>query len=125
MAPDDNSTPLQTISYWKAVMPRMVSRSLGSSDKNFSRGKFGMEKGLGEKSMRFSSSFHSYMGKSTIQQNSKTSFLVSPNSLPIFNRAWPASDAARAALSAAKNTASPALLAVFVANWAMASGERN
>src|SRR5882672_12076280 len=119
MAPDDNSTPLQTMSYWKAVMPRMVSRSLGSSDKNFSRGKFGIEKGLCEKSIRFSSSFHSYMGKSTIQQNSKTSFLVRPSSLPILSLAWPASEAARAALSAAKNTASPGLHADFAANAAM------
>ena len=31
----------------------------------------GMENGLWEKSIFFSSSFHSYIGKSTIQQNSK------------------------------------------------------
>ena len=36
---------------------------------------FGIEKGLCEKSIFFSSSFHSYIGKSTIQQNSKTILL--------------------------------------------------
>ena len=36
---------------------------------------FGIENGLWEKSIFFSSSFHSYIGKSTIQQNSKRSFV--------------------------------------------------
>ena len=55
-------------------MPRIVSSSAGSSARNSSRSKFGIEKGLCEKSILFSSSFHSYIGKSTIQQNSKTPF---------------------------------------------------
>ena len=37
---------------------------------------FGIENGLWEKSIFFSSSFHSYIGKSTIQQNSKRSFSI-------------------------------------------------
>src|SRR5262249_56160651 len=69
---------------------------------------FGMENGLWEKSILFSSSFHSYMGKSTIQQNSKRSSVIRPSSSPILLRAAPASLAAAAGLSAAKNTQSPA-----------------
>ncbi len=37
---------------------------------------FGIENGLCEKSIFFSSSFHSYMGKSTIQQKSKRSLAI-------------------------------------------------
>ncbi len=48
---------------------------LGSSARNSSTGKFGIENGLCEKSIFFSSSFHSNIGKSTIQQNSKRSFV--------------------------------------------------
>ena len=48
-----------------------------------------MEKGLWEKSIFFSSSFHSYIGKSTIQQNSNTSVLQSPKSSPTRMRAAP------------------------------------
>ena len=58
------------------------------------RSKFGMEKGLCEKSIFLSSSFHSYIGKSTIQQNSKTSVFDRPSSLPMLSRAAPASFAA-------------------------------
>ena len=61
--------PLQTMSYWIALRPRMVSLSFGSSARNCSGSMFGIENGLCEKSIFFSSSFHSYIGKSTIQQN--------------------------------------------------------
>ena len=44
---------------------------------------FGMENGLWEKSIFFSSSLHSYIGKSTIQQNSKRSLATRPSSSPI------------------------------------------
>src|SRR4029077_13530765 len=101
------------------------TRSFASSARNRSRSKFGIEKGLWEKSIFFSSSFHSYIGKSTIQQNSKQSFLERPRSLPIFNRAAPASVFARASLSAAKNTASPGLQPVRFRRREIASPERN
>ena len=48
-----------------------------------------------EKSIFLSSSFYSYIGKSTIQQNSNTSVLESPRSVPTRMRAAPASFAAR------------------------------
>src|SRR5258706_15353627 len=121
MAHDESSTPLQTMSYWKAVMPRIVSRSAGFRDRNFSRVKFGMEKGLCEKSMRFSSSFHSYIGKSTIQQNSKTSLRVSTNSLPVLSLAWPASEPQRAHLEAEEDTTYPPLLTDLAGNCRIAS----
>ena len=60
---------------------------------------FGIENGLCEKSIFFSSSFHSYIGKSTIQQNSKRSLSMRPSSSPILVRAAPASLAARRVLS--------------------------
>ena len=50
----------------------------------------GMENGLWEKSIFFSSSFHSYIGKSTIQQNSKRFSSISFSSRPILVRASPA-----------------------------------
>jgi len=74
-----------------------------------------MEKGLCEKSIFFSSSFHSYIGKSTIQQNSNTSFFDSPSSLPMRMRAAPASFAAGVSAPAEKNTASPAFTPAFAA----------
>ncbi len=49
-----------------------------------------MENGLWEKSIFFSSSFHSYIGKSTIQQNSKRSSSISFSSRPTLVRASPA-----------------------------------
>src|SRR5262249_50327458 len=104
MAPEDSSTPLQTMSYWIALMDKIVSRSAGSSARKSSTAMFGMENGLWEKSILFSSSFHSYMGKSTIQQNSKRSLVIRPSSSPILLRAAPASLAAAAGLSASKNT---------------------
>ena len=70
IAPDDSSTPLQTMSYWNALM------SSGSCVSSASRPPCGIENGLWEKSIFFSSSFHSYIGKSTIQQNSNTSVLA-------------------------------------------------
>ena len=60
---------------------------------------FGIENGLWEKSIFFSSSFHSYIGKSTIQQNSKRSLSIRPSSSPILVRAAPASLAARGRLA--------------------------
>ena len=51
---------------------------------------FGIENGLWEKSIFFSSSFHSYIGKSTIQQNSKRSLAIRPSSSPTLVRAGPA-----------------------------------
>ena len=52
---------------------------------------FGMEKGLWEKSIFFSSSFHSYIGKSTIQAEARSWFSsMRPSSWPIFCRAAPA-----------------------------------
>src|SRR3954447_21446525 len=107
MAPEESSMPLQTMSYWIALSERIVSRSDGSSARKSSTAMFGMENGLWEKSIFFSSSFHSYMGKSTIQQNSKRSLAISPSSSPILLRAAPASLLAPAGLSAAKNTQSP------------------
>src|SRR6266542_6176431 len=107
MAPEDSSTPLQTMSYWIALMDKIVPRSAGSSARKSSTAMFGMENGLWEKSIFFSSSFHSYMGKSTIQQNSKRSLAISPSSSPILVLAAPANLAAVGSLSAAKNTQSP------------------
>src|SRR5437879_5503454 len=115
MAPEDNSTPLQTMSYWIAFSARILSWSLTSSLRNSSAARLGMENGLWEKSIFFSSSFHSYIGKSTIQQNSKRVLSRRPSSSPIFVRAAPASFAAEPGLSAAKNKASPALTPAFAA----------
>ena len=49
-----------------------------------------MENGLWEKSIFFSSSFHSYIGKSTIQASANWSSLISFSSVPILARASPA-----------------------------------
>ena len=51
---------------------------------------FGIENGLWEKSIFFSSSFHSNIGKSTIQQKSKRSLRTRPSSSPTLVRAGPA-----------------------------------
>src|SRR4029450_4130885 len=107
MAPEDRSNPLQTMSYWIALMDKIVARSAGSSARKSSTAMFGMENGLWEKSILFSSSFHSYIGKSTIQQNSKQSLVIRPSSAPTLPGPAPASLAAAAGLSAAKNTQSP------------------
>ena len=84
-----------------------------------------MENGLWEKSIFFSSSFHSYIGKSTIQQNSKRSLAIRPSSSPILVRAAPASLAAPAGLSAAKNTASPGLTPALAMIFACTSAGMN
>ncbi len=68
---------------------------------------FGIENGLCEKSIFFSSSFHSNIGKSTIQQKSKRSFLIRPSSSPTLVRAGPANFTNCAGLPAMKNAASP------------------
>lgn len=66
IAPEDSSTPLQTMSY---CQPRMSS---GSWVCSASRPPCGMENGLCEKSIAPVSSSFSYIGKSTIQQKRKT-----------------------------------------------------
>src|SRR5262249_57368655 len=86
---------------------KIVSRSEESSARKSSTAMVGMENGLWEKSILFSSSFHSYIGKSTIQQNSKRSLAIRPRPSPTSPRAAPASLAAAAGLSATKNTQSP------------------
>ena len=69
------------MSYWNALIES------GSWVSSASSPPCGIEKGLWEKSIFFSSSFHSYIGKSTIQQNSNTSFFETPRSLPMRMRA--------------------------------------
>src|SRR5262245_65555150 len=107
IAPDDNSTPLQTLSSRRAFTDTRLSLSFGSSARSSSTGRFGIENGLWEKSILFSSSFHSYIGKSTIQQNSKRSLAMTPSSSPILARAGPANLTKSFGLPATKNTASP------------------
>ena len=68
---------------------------------------FGIENGLWEKSIFFSSSFHSYIGKSTIQQKSKRSLAIRPSSSPTLVRAGPANFTKSFGLPAMKNAASP------------------
>ncbi len=68
---------------------------------------FGIENGLCEKSIFFSSSFHSYIGKSTIQQNSKRSLAIRPSSSPTLVRAGPANLTKVFGLPATKKQASP------------------
>src|ERR1700730_7242172 len=104
MAPEDNSTPLQTMSYWIALSERILSWFAGSSAKNSSTGKFGIENGLFEKSIFFSSSPHSYIGKSTIQHSSKGFFCTKPRSSPTLVRAGPANLTKVAGSPAQKNT---------------------
>ena len=67
--------PLQTMSYWIALRPRIVSLSAGSSARNSSGRTSASRTGCGRSRSSSSSSFHSYIGKSTIQQNSKRSLL--------------------------------------------------
>ncbi len=107
IAPDDSSMPLQTMSYWIALIARSLSWSFGSSARNSSTLMFGIENGLCEKSIFFSSSFHSYIGKSTIQQNSNRSLAMRPSSSPTRVRARPANLTKFFGLPATKNTASP------------------
>ena len=107
-------------------MPRMVALSVGSSARKASRSNWGMEKGLWEKSIFLSSSFHSYMGKSTIQQNLYSSCGIRFSSRPRRVRAWPAMLAARSVLaSAAKNSASPAFTFAASAIAVSAAGGMN
>ena len=68
-APEESSTPLHTRSYWKAVMDR-GSTSPAAAFFRISSPPLGMEKGLWQNSKSPDSSPISYMGKSTIQQNS-------------------------------------------------------
>src|SRR3954465_3607575 len=72
-------------------MPSSLSWSaVASSLRNSSTSMFGIENGLWEKSIFLSSSFHSNIGKSTIQQKSNRSFAMSPRSSPTLVRAGPA-----------------------------------
>ena len=107
MAPDDSSVPLQTMSYWIALIERIFSWSFASSARNSSTPRFGIENGLWEKSIFFSSSFHSYIGKSTIQQKSKRSLAIRPSSSPTLARARPANLTKSFGLPATKKQASP------------------
>src|ERR1700730_17173956 len=107
MAPDDNSMPLQTMSYWTAFNARIFSWSFGSSARDSSGVAFGIENGLWEKSIFLSSSFHSYIGKSTIQQNSKRSRSMRPRSVPTLVRAAPANGLNLEGTPQTKKTASP------------------
>ena len=68
IAPDDSSTPLQTMSYWNALM---VS---GSCPFSASMPPCGMLNGLWLKSICPVSSFSSYIGKSVIQQKRNAFF---------------------------------------------------
>ena len=68
----------------------------------------GIENGLWLKSILPVSSFCSYIGKSTIQQNRYAFCSISSSSSPSCVRTAPANFAAAACLSAAKKTASPA-----------------
>src|SRR5512145_426334 len=102
MAPDDNSTPLQTMSYWNALI---VS---GSRVSSASSPPCGIENGLWLNSILPVSGFNSYIGKSTIQQNLYSSLAMRSISSASLRRAVPANFAAAAAFwSATKNTASP------------------
>ena len=102
IAPEESSTPLQTMSYWNALI---FSGSIVSSA---CRPPCGIENGLWLNSTFPVSSSSSYIGKSTIQQNRKEFFSSRSSSSPSRLRAAPASFAAAPALrSAEKNTASP------------------
>ena len=89
IAPDDSSIPLQTMSYWNALM------SSGSMPLSASISPCGMLNGLWLKSMRPVSSFSSYIGKSVIQQNRNSPSAISPRSAPRRVRTWPANFARR------------------------------
>ena len=94
----------------------------GSCVSSASMPPWGMENGLWLKSI-LSSSFHSYIGKSVIQQNLKTSvfdqaeLVADPKS-----RAMPANLAAAVFSPAEKNTASPALTPALAAMAACTCG---
>ena len=62
------SMPLQTMSYWNAVIFSIVASVLTSSFENASWSKFGIENGLWREVDLLSSSLHPYIGKSTTQQ---------------------------------------------------------
>ncbi len=99
--------PLQTMSYWNALMPRIVAWSSGSRAMKASWSKFGIENGLCEKSTRFSSSFHSYIGKSVIQQKANWSLSDKASSSPTRMRRLAGEPGRLASGPAEKNTASP------------------
>ena len=70
---------------------------------------FGMENGLWEKSIFFSSSLHSYIGKSTIQQKANWFSSTRLRSRPILVRARPAKAVNFSGRPQTKKTASPSL----------------
>src|ERR1700709_93763 len=90
------------MSYWNALM---VSGSLVVS--NASKPPWGIENGLCEKSIFFSFSSYSYIGKSTIQASSNRSLSTRFSSSPTFARANPANFQNFAGSPATKNAASP------------------
>ena len=88
------------MSYWNAVMREdaLLVRVVEGEELLAARS-FGIENGLCEKSILFSSSFHSYIGKSVIQQNANWSLSPRPSSSPMRMRALPASAAAFASVA--------------------------
>ena len=108
IAPDDSSTPLQTMSYWIALMPRSLSWSLRVEREELVDAMFGIENGLCEKSIFFSSSFHSYIGKSTIQQKLEAVLVDQAELLADLGaRAARRTSRSPSGMPATKNTASP------------------
>ena len=114
MAPDDNSTPLQTMSYWYA------NTSNGSEDSSVSNPPCGIEKGLWLNSICPDSGFRSYIGKSTVQQKRNEFFSSKSRSLPRRVRTSPTKLEAASYLSQTKKTESPAPTPVlsFILSWA-------
>ena len=119
MAPEQSSMPLQTMSYCQALM---VSGSWVSSA---SSPPCGIENGLWLKSIFLAVSSYSNIGKSTIQQNAKSSSAITPSSWPTLVRAWPANFQAASGLSATKNTASPSSAPVSAFSLASRSPATN
>ncbi len=102
MAPEDSSTPLQTMSY---CQPRMSS---GSWVSRASRPPCGIENGLCEKSIPPVSSSFSYIGKSTIQQKRNTPSSKCPARRAASTRTAPMIFETSSNSPAPKNTACPA-----------------
>src|SRR3546814_17349596 len=98
MAPDDSSTPLQTMSYWNALI------SSGSCPFSASRPPWGIENGLWLNSIFPVLSSSSYIGKSVIQQKRNVAFSSRYSSRPIRSSGLPASFAAAPGLSEATKT---------------------
>ncbi len=119
MAPEDSSTPLQTMSYCQA---RMSSGSLVCSA---SRPPCGMENGLWENSISPVSSFFSNIGKSTIQQNRKTSSSNWPTRRAASTRTAPMILETSSNSPAPKKTAVPGLASSAPSSSATSVSVRN